>query len=94
MGEITTSAVCNTVGIKRSRLQGWFDRGLVKPSVTAFNGTGARNIYSETDIHKIWTLKHLIDHGIAATTASEFINNPNWKKGEPFVIKCDTYCLI
>ena len=62
--------ITRVLGIKRTALQQWLDRGYVAPSVGAAGGQGFRNVWSKEDVLNLAAFQSLLDHGFSRGEAA------------------------
>lgn len=73
MKHYTQKDITQILGLKRTAVQQWLDRGFVAPSVESAAGHGSRNIWSRGDIFDLAIFKTLLEHGFSREEASAFI---------------------
>jgi DNA-binding transcriptional MerR regulator len=77
----STFDVEKLLGIKRTRLQEWIDRGFIKPS-QASDGKGTKALFSRSDLYGIRLFVALLDLGFNRGAAAEIID---WVLGRPIL---------
>jgi len=60
-----TSTAASVVGVTPGQLAYWARTGLIKPSVRAARGSGARRLYNSRDVLVLKVVKRLLDTGIS-----------------------------
>jgi DNA-binding transcriptional MerR regulator len=76
--EFYAADVTRILGIKRTRLEQWLERGYVTPSLRHAQGPGTRNVYSLSDIYGLAILQGLLQMGILRESASK-LAQANWE---------------
>ena len=71
-GAFTTWDIQKKLGIKQSRLKEWLK--YLPPSYKA-DGPGTKNLFSRTDLYKIFVFRELIDRGFSRQKAAELVNS-------------------
>ncbi|MHB1487954.1 MAG: MerR family transcriptional regulator [Acidimicrobiales bacterium] len=65
--------VCAIVGITYRQLDYWARTGLLKPSVSAAQGSGSQRRYSYRDLIELKVIKQLLDAGVSLQSARKAI---------------------
>lgn len=60
----------NLIGIKKTRLQEWIDRGYIQPSIQKASGKGIVNIFSRNDIYQVYLFSKLLERGLTRLEAA------------------------
>lgn len=86
MKTYTQKDITKILGLKRTAVQQWLDRGFVAPSVESASGHGTRNLWSRGDIIDLAVFQTLLEHGFSREEASAFIKekevvNPDGRQG-------------
>lgn len=61
------------LGIKRTALQQWLERGYVAPSLGQADGHGSRNVWSREDMFRLAAFKVLLENGFRREDAAELL---------------------
>lgn len=69
----TTFDVAKIVGIKRTRLQEWLDRGYIKPSIQKARGQGTKALFSKEDLYAIKLFGELLKKGFTRNRAASIL---------------------
>lgn len=65
--------ITRVLGIKRTALQQWLDRGYLAPSRGRADGHGSRNIWNRDDLFDLAVFKDLLAQGFSREEASSLI---------------------
>lgn len=81
MDGFSTFNVEKILGIKRTCLQEWLNRGFIKPSIQKAFGKGSKALFSREDIYKIKLFEVLLTTGFKRDKAKDIIHTMEsfWK---------------
>lgn len=65
--------ITSKLGIKRTALQQWIERGYIVPSIQAAGGHGTKNLWSREDLMNMAIFRELIRHRYLREEAAEFL---------------------
>ncbi len=66
--------ITRLLGLKRTALQQWIDRGYVEPSIERAQGPGSRNVWSTEDVLKICVFQELLHAGFSREEAAHLLS--------------------
>lgn len=89
--EFTTQELLKVVGITRTRLQPWVERGYISPSVQCASVQGVKHLYSIYDIYKVAVFKYLLEYGFSRDRAGTMVKNWSFIEGaeKKYHVLCD-----
>ena len=73
MATYTMKDITSKLGIKRTALQQWIERGYILPSIQAAGGHGTKNLWSREDLLNMAIFQELIRHRYLREEAAEFL---------------------
>lgn len=82
MKTYTQKDITQILGLKRTAVQQWLDRGFVAPSVESASGHGTRNLWSRGDIIDLAVFQTLLEHGFSREEASCFVKEREVVRGD------------
>lgn len=66
--------IMRLLGVKRTAMQQWIDRGYLAPSIEKAAGHGTRNVWSRKDMFRIAAFQELLAHGFSRDEAADLLN--------------------
>ena len=67
----TTWDVKKLLDVDRNRLTPWLENGYINPSIQRATRTGTKNIFSRTDLYRIYFFRQLLEFGITRKRAAK-----------------------
>ncbi len=73
MATYTMKDITSKLGIKRTALQQWMERGFISPSIQVAEGHGTKNLWNWEDLLKLAIFQEMIKHHFQREDAAEFL---------------------
>lgn len=81
MKSYTLKDITRVLGVKRTALQQWVDRGYISPSIQTAGGQGNKNLWSKKDLFSLAVFQELLKHGFTREEAAVFLRERKTLRG-------------